>query len=233
MFCNSDNEKEIILYQNLSNPEVEDATELKPERRCVAADTFKSWLYRGFFMYSVGDDDTSVSVSKFDQIVAGNVYFLKKLGDNFSGFAQAEATVQTVDAMKCILDGIIDDDELKHFAGLKPEFEYQIDVPVSKLKKGVNGPIVPDGAIFNGTDVLVMESKHQVTSKHALLFKKKCDILQENSNARWFVKKHPMKNYNIVPVMCTVAPLPSDLLKKLHLGNMKFLIRTGLKYSKL
>ena len=76
--------------------------------------------------------------------------------------------------MKCILDGIIDDDELKHFAGLKPEFEYQIHVPEYKLKKtGVNGPIVPDGVIFNGTEVLVMESKHQVTSKHASLFQKK------------------------------------------------------------
>jgi len=168
--CNSDNKKEIILFQNLSNPEVEDATDIKPNKVVLTADNFTSWKNRGFFMYSVGDGDSDVFVSEFDKIVAGNIYFLKKLGDNFSGFAQAEATVQTQDAMNCILDGIIDDEKLKRFANLKPEFEYRIDVPDHKLKNGVRGPIVHDGVIFNGAEVLVMEAKHQLTLKHISSF---------------------------------------------------------------
>lgn len=220
------------MFQNLSNPEIEDATELKPEKRCVTPDKFDSWEKRGFFMFSVGDDGTRVSISKFDKIVAGNVYFLKKLGDNFYGFAEAEASVQTHDAVKCVTEGNIDG-EFLHFAGTKAEFEYQIDVPEDKLIQGVKGPIVPDAVIFNGTKVLVMEAKHKVTLKHALIFQKKCDILQQNSNAPWFVKKHPAKKYDIVPVMCSVAPVPSEVLKNQLLHNMKFLIRTGLKYSKL
>ena len=220
------------MFQNLANPEVEDATLLKPENQCVTADDFKHWRRKGFFMYAVADEDTDVSISKFDQIVPGNVYFLKKLGDNFSGFAEAEATVQTHDAMKCIQGGEIDDPAFLPFKNIKPEYEYKIHVPKDKLPKGVNGPIKPDAVAFNGPKALILESKHKVTLSHALLFQKKCDILQQNSSANWFVKKHK-GNYDIVPVMFSVVPFPKELLENSLLRNMKFLLRIGAKYAKL
>ncbi len=221
------------MIENLANPEVENASLIKPKKEFfLTAERFNEWGNRGFFLYSVGDEDAEDNISKFDQIVPGNVYFLKKLGDNFSGFAEAEAIVQTHDAMKCIQGGEIAEPAFIPFKNIKPEFEYEIDVPKDKLTKGVNGPIKPDAVAFNGTKALILESKHKVTLRHALLFQKKCDILQQNSNAQWFLKEHPVRNYEIVPVMCSIAPFPNELLENSLLRNMKFLLRIGSKYAK-
>lgn len=57
----------------------------------------------------------------------------------------------------------MDGDKLKHFANLKPEFEYRFDVPDDKLKNGVRGPIMPDGAPRN---------THRKFKRSAISFKK-------------------------------------------------------------
>lgn len=192
----------------------------------------------------MGPDEKIHLVKSFAAIEEGKIYFLTGPKDAFAGFARAEADIQTRDVLDCIKKGFTGDDGvLAAFTGGTVEKEYAIKIPDvlhQTLPSSQQKLITPDGVIFKDNSVLFLESKHCVTEKEALRFKRNCDLLTEHIREPWVTKHHkrewpalPDKAVTVVPAMCSVASFPENVLTNPKLKGMTWLIRKGLKFVKV
>jgi hypothetical protein len=55
---------------------------------------------------------------------------------------------------------------------------------------GFNFPIALDALLISNDEWLLIESKHQFTTKYLTLFKKKCDFIQQYSSESWVRKEY-------------------------------------------
>ena len=171
-------------------------------------------------------------VLDFEDVDPGDSYFLemKIVKTNFEGYAESEATIQTDDCVKCILNGELFFPPFNE-EGTVVEFEYAIFFQADN-KTAVNkflSPVKPDAVLIHGSEWLVLECKHAFTNKDLIIYQAKCEFIERNKDKKWVRRNYP------VPTKITYVACSVKKNSKTQLNNPRIIkvVREGLTYKKV
>jgi hypothetical protein len=228
--------KQVHLAQSMKAPGPVDSNDIAKLIEVVAIDeeVFKGWLVRQCKMYLMRDGKKE-RVIKYADVQDGCSYFLERPGDNFSGFAEVEAKVQTQDAVETIQNGI---QGLNLFQAGKANvvFEPKFHPPkgTHRPSEKWDFPINPDALLVNESSKhwLLLEAKHDLTVAHVGEFLEKVAFLQAHKNSKWVCQKRTPPN-NIIPAVCSISNPTAIMSKFVAHPDLKWLVRNGLRYRML
>lgn len=170
------------------------------------------------------DGSTLYEVSSFDDLHTGALIHRAALKTSFEGFAQTESRMQAIHVAESLVQGDLTTSDM-HLKGLV-NGRYYLEPKFRLLSEGRSKLFNPDALVVKETHDhvtwLVVEAKHAVQTRHATVFAKRLDALQQQKSVTsiWHGCSAPPNI--IIGALCSTATFPIARLR-----GIKYLLKCG------